>query len=174
MKSISSRNAKQHEKDAEAEQRDQKWIQKWRNQCYKCNGLSQHEVYIGEELDKLTNKDDEWKDTLRHPPNSTVQEPWPCKQAVPGILSKKQNAVVFINQWFWNQFYPQKSLRKEQCMVAGGCCERKCGCCYKPRQTKDGKTTKHYDELKQSYNNYAHCTEDCGCCLRSWESRWTN
>ena len=106
--------------------------------------------------------------------NSTIQELRLCRQAISGILSEKENAVAFINQWFWNQLYPQKSLRKEQCMVAGGCCERKCGCCYKPRQTKDGKTTKHYDELKQSYNNYAHCTEDCGCCLRYWESRWTS
>lgn len=174
MRFISSRKAKQHEKDAEAEQRDQEWIQKWRNQCYERNRLIQREVYIREELDKLTNKDDEWKDTLRHSLNSTVQELWLCKQAIAGILSEKQNTDAFIEQWYWNQFCPQESLREEQCIVAGGCCERKCGCCDKPRQTKDGKTTKHYDELEQLYDNYSHCTEDCGCCLRYWESRWTN
>lgn len=66
VKFISSRKAKQHEKDTEREQRDQEWIHQWRNQCYKRNRLIQREVYIREELDKLTNKDDEWKDTLRH------------------------------------------------------------------------------------------------------------
>lgn len=44
---------------------------------------------------------------------------------------------------------------RQDCAGRGGCCERKCGCCEKARNTNRAKWT------------HGHCTSACGCCIRT-------
>lgn len=48
---------------------------------------------------------------------------------------------------------------REQCIASGGCCERGCGCCERPRQTSTG-------QKKRLNAPLSHCTFACGCCIR--------
>lgn len=50
-------------------------------------------------------------------------------------------------------YYSEK--QKKLCAAMGGCCGRKCGCCQKLLKGPHGLSLR------------AHCTMECGCCIRS-------
>lgn len=54
-----------------------------------------------------------------------------------------------------------EALRYE-CKLRGGCCERDCGCCSKPRQASSSSGWQRKEAKTPS-----HCTINCGCCIRN-------
>lgn len=73
-------------------------------------------------------------------------------------LSHSKSAPIFklrydMESRKWHEKY------RQLCVLNGGCCERGCGCCDKPRQTITGE--------EGSVNaSLSHCTVACPCCIR--------
>lgn len=159
-----------------AKLRHQRVIQNGLNQQWEHNRLLQREVYLREELGQIEKQDDR-RDILQQHLDNTIQDLWLCKQDLSQLFFDDPNTGILV---FRKNLEERKeqckssggltcSWKEERCKTSGGCCARKCDCCYKPRRTKnDGETTIYYNPVTISYDNYSHCTEDCGCCRRYW------
>lgn len=159
-----------------ARSRDTRWIRSWEKQRRRRKRYLQREVYLREELDQLKGLCDGESSSRRHAMqhllDSTVAQLWLCKQDCAEIYCETTGAGPLLLDFWAEQCKPKiylsKGGRGETCRLRGGCCERKCGCCHKPRRTEDGKTTRCFGKFTRSYDNYSHCTEECGCCRRYW------
>jgi hypothetical protein len=164
------------------EERDYRWMQKWARQCKKRNRLLQREVYLLEEMDKLRlhpifdSSEPEQKasseslsSSLQESLNQTAQELWLYKQACDWLVDDLRyrgpwalGRAIKLSQSPDGPWY----MERIRCKIRGGCCERECGCCEKPRRTMAGKTTKCWNIFYGSFDFLSHCSEECGCCRR--------
>lgn len=77
---------------------------------------------------------------------------WDVRQYLPEIPRITKVLVDIQNGKRW------EATRKD-CIARGGCCERGCGCCERPRQTSK-------DQENRATTALSHCTVACGCCIR--------
>lgn len=79
---------------------------------------------------------------------------------VRGVIMSQRHQYSFIpghdKPYYWVQ-------RKKLCAASGGCCSRKCGCCERPLSW--GSTSLLGSKNKEG-GVYAHCTPECGCCIK--------
>lgn len=52
-------------------------------------------------------------------------------------------------------------IQRQDCRLRGGCCDRDCGCCDRPR------TWPTTGQSSWAYGAKSHCSAACGCCVRN-------
>lgn len=164
----------------EETQSGQTWIKNWNKQIYERNRLLQREIYLREELQQLKKQEDikqndDTTEKLQRSLDLTIRRQWLCKQGLKDLLVSRDDAGPLVSKLWANKnehrAKPGDGPISERCIARGGCCERGCGCCSRPRRIKHGEQTIWYDMFSMSKDIYAHCTEECGCCRRYWGFR---
>jgi hypothetical protein len=79
---------------------------------------------------------------------------------VRGVVMSRQSQYSFIpgrdKPYIWLQ-------KQRLCAASGGCCHWECGCCEQPLSLGP---TSLLDPKNEEGGLYAHCTAECGCCIK--------
>lgn len=156
--------------------KDEKFIYNLETNIGEIHGLLQREIRLLEDIDELTTlailePDAHDQDRIRAEQDLSEvrQHLWLYKMfrfPIPTV-----SLGPWSCEWFTEGIYRPDQVWDSQsrvCQLRGGCCERQCGCCRKPRQTDKGKTTTWTDLVSGSTELATHCEAlDCGCCIRS-------
>lgn len=167
-----------------------KWIHDFVSASDNLDRLVQRHIYLIDETDYLLKQeaqlvspdevticsvdidhDDEKLKSLQQDLEGTIQEIWLQKQDV-GRLVERLDDIP--EAWDYFEYFcdePEDRIWPLICNMRGGCCERQCGCCDKPRRTAAGEAFPYWTLRGKSSDFYSHCTEECGCCRRYWGFR---
>jgi hypothetical protein len=157
--------------------KDEKFIDNLETNISEINGLLQREIRLLEDIDELTTlailePDGHDQDRIRaeRDLSEVRQHLWLYKK-FRFLTPTDVSLGPWVCEWFTDRIYRPDQVwdsGSRVCQLTGGCCERQCGCCRKPRQTDKGKTTTWADLVSRSTELATHCeATECGCCIRS-------